>query len=322
MPIHFFRRARTLALLVCLNTACMSAYAAPPIRLEVGFPPGGTTDVMARLVAKALSAQIGRDIVVENRPGASGNIAASAVAQAKPDGNTLLFVPSSHAVNASLYTNLPFDPVRDLTAVGFVATTPYVLVVNPKLPSTSVAELVPYLKQHPGEVAFASASPGTGQHLAGEVFKKAAQVDILHVPYKGSSAALPDLVAGRTGMMFDNVAVMLPHIKSDKVRALAVTTAQRSSLLPDQPTIAESGYPGFDIVGWFLLLAPADTPDAILNELNQELNTVLKGKDLASRLAELGAEVKTSTPQEANSFVQGEISRWAKVVQEVGIKPN
>ncbi|CAM4003979.1 MFS transporter [Bordetella tumbae] len=322
MPGPFFRRARVLAVLTCLNLLSIPAYAAPPIRLEVGFPPGGTTDVMARLVANALSAQINRDIIVENRAGASGNIAAASVAKAAPDGNTLLFAPSSHAVNASIYSDLPFDTLRDFKTVGMVATTPYVLVVNPKLKSGSVGELVAYLKQHPGEVAFASASAGTGQHLAGEVFKKAAQVDILHVPYKGSAAALPDLVAGRTGLMFDNIAVMLPHIKSGKVNALAVTTAQRSSLLPDSPTVAESGYPGFDIVGWFVLLAPAGTPADVVDQLNQGLNTILVSKQLTDKLAKLGAEVKTSTPQEADRFVQDEVHRWAKVVKEVGIKPN
>ena len=312
----------TLLVMACLMGASMVTHAAPPIRLEVGFPPGGTTDVMARLVARELATHLGRDIVVENRAGASGNIAAASVAQSAPDGNTLLFAPSSHAVNASIYPALNFDTARAFKAVGMVATTPYVLVVNPQLPGDSVQTLVGYLKQHPGTVAFASASPGTGQHLAGELFKKEAKVDILHVPYKGSAAALPDLVAGRTGMMFDNIAVMLPHIKSGKVRAVAVTTAQRSALLSDRPTVAESGYPGFDIAGWFVLLAPAGTPDDTVNALNRGLNEVLRGNNLANRLAELGAEVKTSSPDQADVFVRDEITRWAKVVSEVGIKAN
>ncbi|MCD0502006.1 tripartite tricarboxylate transporter substrate binding protein [Bordetella petrii] len=318
----FLRPMRALATLACLSALHTPLQAAPPIRLEVGFPPGGTTDVMARLIANELSTQIGRDVIVENRAGASGNIAASSVAQAAPDGNTLLFAPSSHAVNASLYPTLPFDTANAFTAIGMVATTPYVLVVNPKLPHGSVGDLTRYLKQHPGEVAFASASPGTGQHLAGELFKKSADVDILHVPYKGSSAALPDLIAGRTGMMFDNIAVMLPHIKSGKVDALAVTTAKRSSLLPDRPTVAESGYPGFDVMGWFVLLAPAQTPADVVDTLNQGLNTILRGDRLAGKLAELGAEVKTGSPQEADQYVRNEIARWAAVVKEAGIKPN
>lgn len=314
--------ARLLATMACVSALQAPAVAAPPIRLEVGFPPGGTTDVMARLVANELGAEIGRDIIVENRGGASGSIAASSVAQAAPDGNTLLFAPSSHAVNASLYPNLPFDTAKAFRAVGMVATTSYVLVVNPKLPHGSVGELTQHLKQHPGEVAFASASPGTGQHLAGELFKKSAGVDILHVPYKGSSAALPDLIAGRTGMMFDNIAVMLPHIKSGKVNALAVTTAKRSSLLPDRPTIAESGYPGFDVMGWFVLLAPAKTPDAVVEQLNQGLNAILRGDRLAGKLAELGAEVTTGTPDSADRFIKNELDRWGAVVRDVGIKPN
>ncbi len=317
------RPIRLLAVLACLTWVPSLAQAAePPIRMEVGFPPGGTTDVMARLVARELAAKLGRDIVVENRAGASGNIAAASVAQSAPNGNTLLFAPSSHAVNASIYPNLGFDTTRAFSAIGMVATTPYVLVVNPTLPADSVKTLVDYLKQHPAKVAFASASPGTGQHLAGELFKKSAQVDILHVPYKGSSAALPDLVAGRTGMMFDNIAVMLPHIKSGKVNAVAVTTSKRSALLAGQPTVAESGYPGFDIAGWFVLLAPAGTPDDVIARLSQGLNESLQGEALAGRLAELGAEVKRSSPEEANQFVRDEVSRWAKVVDEVGIKAN
>jgi tripartite-type tricarboxylate transporter receptor subunit TctC len=322
MSGNVLRQLYLLAISACLSILPSMSHASAPIRLEVGFPPGGTTDVMARLVAKELSAELGRDIIVENRAGASGNIAAASVAQAKPDGNTLLFAPSSHAVNASLYPNLSFDTLKDLSAIGMVATTPYVLVVNPKLPSTSIASLVQHLKNNPATVAFASASPGTGQHLAGELFKKAANVDIMHVPYKGSSAALPDLVAGRTGMMFDNIAVMLPHIKSGKVNALAITTGQRSSLLPDQPTIAESGYPDFEIKGWFTLLAPSGTPNKNIEELNHALNTILRGNALSSRLAELGAEVSSSTPQEANRFIASEVNRWADIVKEADIKAN
>jgi tripartite-type tricarboxylate transporter receptor subunit TctC len=313
---------RVLGALACISALHAPAHAAPPIRMEVGFPPGGTTDVMARLVASELSSDLGRDIIVENKGGASGNIAAASVSQATPDGNTLLFVPSSHAVNASLYPNLSFDTTKAFRAIGMVATTPYVLVVNPKLPHGSVSDLTQHLKKHPGEIGFASASPGTGQHLAGELFKRSADVDIMHVPYKGSSAALPDLIAGRTGLMFDNVAVMMPHVKSGKVKAIAVTTATRSALLPDRPTVAESGYPGFDVMGWFVVLAPAKTPDAVVDRLNQSLNKVLRGDRLVGKLAELGAEIRTSTPDGADRFIKDEVERWGAVVRDVGIKPN
>jgi tripartite-type tricarboxylate transporter receptor subunit TctC len=311
---------RTLAALACCAALGTAAHAAQPIKIEVGFPPGGATDVIARLLASELSIKTGRDYIVENRPGASGNIAGSMVAHAPADGNTLLFASSTHATNAALYSDLTYSPEKDFVTVAVVATSPYVLVVNRQLPVHTLGELTTYLKAHPGKVAFASSSPGTGQHLAGEVYKKSAGVDIMHVPYKGSSAALPDLIAGRVGMMFDNVAVMTPHTKAGELVPLAVTSPQRFPLLPDVPTVAESGYPGFSVIGWFALLAPANTPTKTVTDLNAAVDEVLRSPKLASKLADLGAEPKITTLPEANKFMQDEMERWRKVIQEIGLK--
>jgi tripartite-type tricarboxylate transporter receptor subunit TctC len=319
------RRAVVFALLA--GMAAMAGVAGPvraepPVRIVVGFPPGGTTDVIARLVANNLGARLGRTVIVENRAGASGSIAASMVAKAPADGDTLLFAPSSHATNATLYANQPFDTEKDFAAVGLVATTPYVLVVNPKLPVHSVPELVSYLKEHPGKLAYASSSPGTGQHLAGELFKKAAGVDMLHVPYKGSSAALPDLLAGRTPIMFDNIAVMLPHIKSGSLRPLAVTSSKRSQLLPDAPTVVETGLRDYEVLGWFGLFAPAKTSPQVIGTLSTALNAAAEEPAFRKQLAELGAEAVRSTPQKTDTFVRNEIGKWRAVIREAKITLN
>lgn len=319
------RRAAVLALLAGvagLAGLAKPVRAEPPMRLVVGFPPGGTTDVIARLVANNLGAKLGRTVIVENRAGASGSIAASLVAKAAADGDTLLFAPSSHATNATLYANQPFDTEKDFAAVGLVATTPYVLVVNPKLPVRSVSELVTYLKEHPGKLAYASSSPGTGQHLAGELFKKAAGVDMLHVPYKGSSAALPDLLAGRTPIMFDNIAVMLPHIKSGSLRALAVTSSKRSQLLPDERTVVETGVQDYEVLGWFGMFAPAKTSPKVIDALSSALNAAAEEATFRKQLADLGAEAVRSTPKKTDAFVRNEIVKWRGVIREAKITLN
>lgn len=289
-----------------------------PIRITVGFPPGGTTDVIARLVAQNLGQKLGRSVIVENRAGASGNIAAQLAAKAAPDGNNLLFVPSSHATNASLYSKLPFDTQKDFTAIGLVATTPYVLVVHPQLPAKSVSEFIALLKAHPGRYNYATASPGTGQHLAAELFKKMAHVEMTQVPYKGSAAAFPDLMAGRTPIMFDNVALMVPHVRSGALRALAITSTKRSPLLPEVPTVAET-LPGYEIQGWFALLAPAKTPPNLVREYNEALNAVVSDAAFVNRLKQVGAETVTGTPTMANGYIQEEIERWGNVIRSAKI---
>lgn len=317
-----FLRSGGAAFLLLTGTLAgpLPALAEAPIRIEVGFPPGGTTDVIARLVGNELGNRLNRSVIVENRPGASGSIAAAFVAKAAADGNTLLFAPSSHATNVSLYPSQPFDTLKDLSAVGLVAATPYVLVVNPALPVHTVPEFIAYLKANPDKVNYPSASPGTGQHLAAEMFKSTAKVSMQHVPYKGSSAAMPDLLAGRTPVMFDNIAVMLPYIKSGGVRPLAVTSTRRSQLLPDAPTVAEAGLPGFEVLGWFGLFTAARTPSAVVSSLNQELNAITTSPAFKQRLADLGAEPMNGTPASADAFVHREIDRWAIVIRDAGIK--
>jgi len=319
---HTLSVLRTIVCAALTIFSCSVAQAQNPIRLMVGFPPGGTTDVIARALANELSKRINREVVVENKPGASGNIAASSVARAAPDGSTLLFVASTHATNASLYRNLNFDTRGDFSVVSMVATSPYVLVVNPTLPAKSLDELTEYLKKHPGKVNFASASPGTGQHLAGEIYKKLAKVDILHVPYKGSAAALSDLIAGRVEMMFDNIAVMLPHIKSEALRPLAVTTQQRFNGLPQLPTMAEKGYAEFNVSSWFAVVAPAKTRSDYLDKLNQSINEIIKSDEFVKQLADFGAAPMPSTREQSSAYVEAEIERWQKVINDLGIRIN
>jgi tripartite-type tricarboxylate transporter receptor subunit TctC len=304
------------------SPAAASDYPAGPVRLFVGFPPGGTTDVIGRLLAKELSDILGKPVLVENRAGVSGGIAAGAVARSAPDGLTLLVVPSTHATNPFLYASLPYDPDKDLAPVSLVATTPYVLVTHPDVGASDYRGLMTYLKANPGKVNYASASPGTGQHLAGELFGRMADVKIVHIPYKGSSAALPDLMAGRVQMMFENVAVMTPHVRQGSLRALAVTGPKRSSLLPEVPTVAESGLPGFEVVGWFGLLAPAGTPVPIIEKLNAAVNQALAGEAMVKRLGDMGADPMGGTAAAFASFLAGESAKWGKVIREARITVN
>lgn len=309
---------RQLLIAAAAATAFPAHAGDQPIRITVGFPPGGTTDVIARLVADGLGKKLGRSVIVENRAGASGNIAAQLVSKAAADGVNLLFVPSSHATNASLYKKLPFDTEKDFTAIGMVASTPYVLVVHPQIPAKSVAEFIALLKSRPGHFNYATASQGTGQHLAAELFKKMAGVDMTQVPYKGSSAAFPDLMAGRTPIMFDNVALMVPHVRSGALRPLAITSTKRSPLLPEVPTVAEA-LPGYEIEGWFALLAPAKTPQSLIRDYNAALNAVTKDAAFTARLAELGAETMSGTPAKANEYIRQEIARWGDVIRSANI---
>lgn len=316
MAMHLTRRS---LLATAAAAAAFPGYAADqPIRISVGFPPGGTTDVLARMVAANLGQKLGRSVIVENRPGASGNIAAQMVARSAPDGATLLFVPSSHATNASLYKKLPFDTEKDFTAIGMVARTPYVLVVHPRIPARSVAEFIALLKAQPGQFQYATASPGTGQHLAAELFKKMAGVEMTQIPYKGSSAALPDLIAGRTPIMFDNVALMVPHIRSGALRALGVTSEKRSPLLPSVPAVAEA-LPGYEIQGWFALLAPSNMAPSLVRDYNAALNAVVNDPAFVNRLGDLGAETMTASPAMANEYIQREVARWGGVIRAANI---
>jgi len=297
------------------------AYPTKPVRIVVPFPAGGATDILARAVAQKLTETWGQAFVVDNRPGAGGNIGSELVAKAAPDGYTLeMGTVGTHAINASLYAKMPYDHVKDFAPIILVAGVPNVLVVNPAVPVNSVQELIAYAKANPGKLNFASSGNGTSIHLSGELFKVMAGVQMTHIPYKGSAPALADLLGGQVQLMFDNLPPSLPQIKGGKLRALGVTSAARAPALPDTPTIAESGLPGFDASSWFGLLAPAGTPPAIIAKLNTEIAKWLATPEAKEKLVAIGANIAGGTPEDFARHVQAETAKWAKVVKESGAK--
>jgi tripartite-type tricarboxylate transporter receptor subunit TctC len=300
------------------SATASAAYPDHPIRMVVGFSAGGTTDVVARILAKEVSTELGQSIVVENRPGAGSNIGAEIVARAKPDGYTLYMVAVTSAINQTLYKNIKFNLLKDFAPIALAVKVPNILVVNPKLPVHSVKELVEYAKAHPGTLNFASSGSGTSIHMAGELFKQVAGVDILHVPYKGSAPAETDLMGGQVQLMFDNMPAAWPHVQAGKLRALAVTTAERSKTAPDLPTMRESGFPSFDVSSWFGVIAPAGTPADVVNKLNGAIEKALLKPDVQARFKDLGAVSVQTTPAEFGEFMQSEVTNWAKVVKASG----
>ena len=295
-------------------------YPTKPVRFVVPFAPGGTTDVLARLLGEKLSASLGQQFVIDNQAGAGGNIGTAQVAKAEPDGYTILMgTVGTHAINQSIYPRLPFDPIKDFAPVTLVATVPNVLVVNPEVPVHSVAELIELAKAKPGELNFASSGNGSSIHLSGELFKSMTGVDMVHVPYKGSGPAVVDLLGGQVEMMFDNLPSSAPHIKAGKLRPLGVTSKERSPTLPDVPTIAEAGVPGYEALSWFGVLVPAGTPDAVVTRLQQEIAKILADPAMRERFAELGAVPAGDTPAEFAAFIGSETAKWADVVQKAGI---
>ena len=310
-----------IALLAAAPAAHAQVYPSQPVKVVVGFPPGGTTDVIGRHVAQELAVQTGKSFVVENRPGASGTIATGGVAKSAPDGHTIILVPSTHGTAGALYANLPYADV-DFQPVALVASTPYVFVVHPTIQVGSFAELIRMLKQNPGKYEFASSSPGTAQHLGGELVKRMAGVDMVHVPYKGTGALLPDLLAGRVPMMFENVAIMMPHIRKGALKPLALSASRRSPLMPDLPTVAETGMglEGFEVLGWFAVLVPAKTPPEVVKLLNAELNRMTTKPAIVTRFQELGAEPMGGTPDQAAAFIRNEQEKWGRVIRDAGIK--
>ena len=315
-----------VAIVACTATAGSAlgqapAYPAKPIRLVVPFPPGGATDILARDVAQKLTEAWGQSVVVDNRPGAGGNIGAELVAKAAPDGYTLLMgTVGTHAINASLYAKMPYDHIKDFAPVILVAGVPNVLVVNPALPVNSVAELIAYAKANPGKLNFASSGNGTSIHLSGELFKVMAGVQMTHVPYKGSAPAVQDLISGQVQLMFDNLPPSLPQIKAGKLRALAVTSTTRAPALPDVPTMAEAGLPGFEASSWFGVLAPAGTPPAIVAKLNAEIAKWLATPEAKERLSKQGANAAGGSPEDFVKHIAAETTKWAKVVKDSGAK--
>ena len=299
------------------STGSGQAYPARPIRIVVPFPPGGASDVTARMLADKFASSWGANVVVDNRTGASGIIGTDIVAKAAPDGYTLGFVALSFAINPSIH-KLPYDANRDFTYITVVASNPLALVVNNNVPVHSVKALIDLARAKPDALSFASSGTGTSPHMSAELFKLLAGVQILHVPYKGSTAAHPDLLGGRVSMMFDPVAAILPHIKAGRVRALGVTSKNRSAELPDAPPIADA-VPGYESTSWVLIMGPAKIPAAISDRLHKETVRALAFPDVKERLARMGSDVVGSSPQEARTFIRAELEKWAKTVKAAGI---
>jgi tripartite-type tricarboxylate transporter receptor subunit TctC len=320
--MHPIRRLTLGFIFAALATGALAqAFPNKPIRIVVPFPAGGTTDVLARAAAQKLTDTLGQPALVDNRPGAGGNIGAELVAKSPPDGYTLLMgTVGTHAINPALYPKLPYDHVRDFAPVILVAGVPNVLVVNPSLPVNSVQELVAYAKANPGKLNFASSGSGTSIHLSGELFKTAAGLSMTHVPYKGSSPALMDLIGGQVQLMFDNLPSALPQIKAGKLKALGVTSRERAPALPDVPTIAESGFPGFEASSWFGLLAPAGTPQPVIAKLNVEVAKWLASPEAKEKLLAQGANAAGGTPEDFAKHIAAETAKWQKVVKESGAK--
>jgi tripartite-type tricarboxylate transporter receptor subunit TctC len=300
--------------------AAAQSYPDRPIRLIVPFPPGGGTDVVARAIASRLGQMLGTSVVVDNRAGAGGTIGTEAVARSAPDGYTLGLVSGSHAINPSIYPKLPYDTERDFAPVSQLVVAPGILVVNPKLPVKNVKDLIALAKSEPGKLNYASAGIGTPPHLAGELFKTMAGIDIVHVPYKGNAAVLTDTLSGQVQFTFPTIPSALPYVQNGTLRALGVTGAKRSPSAPDIPTIAESGLPGYEATSWYGVVAPADTPPEIVDKLSTTLASALQQPDVQKVLASLGLEPVGSTPQAFAATIKEELPKWQKVVRQNHVK--
>ena len=294
-------------------------YPSKVITIVVPFSAGGTTDILARVVAQALTSDLGQSVVVDNRAGAGGNIGGALAARAPADGYTLFMgTVGTHAINAALYKKMPFDPIKDFAPLSRVANVPNLLVANPNQPFRTVKELIAYAKAHPGEVNFGSSGSGSSIHLSGELFKTMAKVDMVHVPYKGSAPAVTDLLGNQIAIMFDNMPSAITQVRAGKLRPLAVTTAKRSPELPDVPTIAEAGVPGFEATSWFGMFAVAGTPKPVLDKINAALVKALAQPAVRAKIKEQGGEVVSETPEQFATFIKAESTKWGKVVKESG----
>jgi len=318
MSGKFGAAVAVIALLAC-GAAAAQGYPQRPIRMVVGLPAGGSTDVMARIVSAKLSERLRQQVVVDNRAGASGIIAIQLVVNSQPDGYTLIMAAGSWGTIGALF-KLPFDLQQDLAPIAFVGTSPYVLVAQATLPVKSVAELIAYARANPGKLTIAGSTPGSLQRLAGELFKRTAGIDILYVPYKGTGAVMPDLLGGRLDTAIDNVLVLAPHIKKGQLRGLGVTSSKRSVVYPELPTLSETGMPGFHAVGWFGVFAAAKTPQPIVNRLNQEIVAAMSEPETRDRLLAQGAEPQPGPADDLRRYLAREIEVWGKVIREAGIK--
>jgi tripartite-type tricarboxylate transporter receptor subunit TctC len=306
------------ALAAASRLARAQAYPARPVHIVVGFPAGNAPDIIARLIGQWLSERLGQQFIVENRPGAGSTIAAEGVVNAPADGYTLLMVVLSNALNATLYSNLKYELTRDLAAVAGVANAPFVMMVNPSFPASTVAEFIAYAKANPGKINMASGGNGTSTHVFGELFKMMAKVDLVHIPYRGNY--MPDLLSGQTQVLFGPIPQSIGYLRGGQLRALGVTTAKRLEALPDVPALGEV-VPGYEAVGWFGLSAPKNTPPEIVNRLNEATNAAIADPKLKAQLAGLGVEPMSMQPAQFGTFIAGDIEKWAKVIKFAGIRP-
>lgn len=312
--------AMGVALCVASWNVFAQQYPSKPIKLVIPFPPAGATDVIGRALGQKLSESLGQAVVIENRPGAGSTIGADQVANAPADGYTLLLASGSICISANLYKKLPFDPATSFAPISLVGHVPHMLVANPTVPANSIKELIALAKAKPGEINVASQGNGTLSHMELELFKAATGVVVTHVPYKGSSNAMNDLLAGNVSMLFDSVTSSLPMVKKGQLKALGVVSPKRLSFAPDIPTFAEAGVPGFDAANWFALLAPAGTPKATIQLLNAHVAKAIAAPDLRQRLAAQGAVLESSTPEAMSTLIRGDLDRWAQVVKQADIK--
>ena len=317
------RACGAIALVVlssCPYVASAQTYPAKPVRVLVGFPPGSAVDITARTVGARITDTLGQPFIVESRPGASSNIATEVAAKAPPDGYTLFLATIANTINATLYPKLPFDFVRDFAPLILTAATPNLLAVHPSLPVRSVAELIALAKKRPGQLNYASSGAGSSPHLSAELFKSMTGVKMTHIPYKGSPLAVADLVAGEVALMFSPTSTVLPHVQVGRLRALGISTSSRLASLPDLPTIAEAGLPGYETITWFGFVAPAGTPAPVIARLNSDILKVLQSTDVRRTFAAQGIEALGGTPEQFAAYIRDEIAKWAKVIRTAGMR--
>jgi tripartite-type tricarboxylate transporter receptor subunit TctC len=316
---------RTLGLALALAAASLVAsaqYPDKPVKIVVPFAAGGFTDSVARIVGQELQKKWGQPVVVDNRPGAGGNIGAEVVARSAPDGYTIfLATNTTHAINGTLYRTLPYDPVKDFEPVVYTHVVPLLLAIHPSIPARTVSELTTWVKANPDKAIYASSGAGSSLHMAAELYMSMTGTKMQHIPYKGSSAAHPDLLSGRTAMIFDTLTAVRGHVKSGALRGIAVTTLKRSSAMPELPTIDESGLPGYDAATWGGIVAPAGTPKEIVGKLNVAMNAALKQDDVRQRLMGAGVEIQGGTPAEFGEVIKAEVEKWGRIVKAAGIQP-
>ena len=324
MNISLTRRACLLAASACLACSAALAQSWPargPIKIVIPYPPGGASDVTARVLANKLTDALKQSVVVENKPGANGIVALESVAKSAPDGYTLLMANlGPNAINPALYTKLPYDPIKDFTPITLTSVVPLVILVTNSLPVKTMPELIAYAKANPTKLSYASAGNGAANHLAGEMIKSMAGIRMTHVPYKGDAPGMPDVIAGTVSMMFPTIIAGMPNIKSGSMRPIAVTGARRSASLPDIPTVSEAGIPGFDAVSWGGVMGPGGLPPEIVQRLHAEIVRILKMPDVAEKLSSLGADIVGSTPEEFNQYLRAEIAKWGKVARDNNIR--